>query len=88
MKISWSNIRHHTDLHAEDAGNPDSASDALKTQRGHLWVITVLQPHAERSQQGGPCQLEHTEIINRFTFVVSNTCLSLDGICDAFDMDI
>lgn len=52
------------DLHAEDAGDPDCASNTLQTQRGHLWVVTVLQPHTERCKQRGPSQLEPHRHIN------------------------
>jgi len=45
------------DLHAEDAGDPDGTADALQAQGRHLGVVAVLQPHAERRQQGGPRQL-------------------------------
>lgn len=54
-----------SDLHAEDAGDPDGTADSLQAQRGHLGVVTVLQPHAERRQQGGPRQLQHTLSISR-----------------------
>lgn len=51
-----------TDLHVEDAGDPDGTSNALQTQWGHLWVVAVLQPHTECCEQRGPRQLEHTDI--------------------------
>ena len=52
------------DLHAEDAGDPDGAADPLQTQRGHVGVVTVLQPHAEGGQQGRPRQLHaHTRFV-------------------------
>lgn len=46
-----------TNLHVEDAGDPNSAADALQTQRRHFLIITVLKSNTERRQQGRPGQL-------------------------------
>lgn len=46
-----------TNLHVEDAGDPDSAADPLQTQRRHFLIITVLKSDAERRQQRSPGQL-------------------------------
>lgn len=51
------------DLHVEDAGDPDGTANALQTQWGHLWVVTVLQSYTERCQQGGPRQLTIRTIV-------------------------
>lgn len=52
-----------SDLHVKDAGDPDGAADPFQTQRGHLGVVAILQPHAEGGQQGSPRQLQHTQTL-------------------------
>lgn len=64
LKLSM--CRRLADLHVEDTSDPDGTSNALQTQRGHFRVIAVLQSHTERCQQGGPCQLQHTQVTGIF----------------------
>lgn len=46
--------------HVEDAGNTDGAADAVQAQSGYLWVVAVLETHAEGGQEWGPSQLRES----------------------------
>lgn len=47
----------NTNLHVEDAGDPDSTANSLQTKRSHILIVTILESYTERRQQGSPGQL-------------------------------
>ena len=50
-----------TYLHVEDTGNSYSTADTVETERGDLYVVTVLETDAERGQERRPRHLKtHT----------------------------
>lgn len=46
-----------TNLHVEDAGDPDCTSDPLQTKRSYVLIVTILESYTERRQQRSPGQL-------------------------------
>ncbi len=61
----------NTNLHVEDAGDPDSTSDPLQTKRRHVLIVTILESYAERRQQRSPGQLFYIQQ-NTETYILRN----------------
>ena len=58
------------EFHVKDAGDANSAANAVQTQIGDFRIVAILQSHAERRQEWRPTQLENR---NKFQRCFSST---------------